>query len=153
MLEEIRLLHEILHELRTIRRELRHEPQPVTGGIIRQIGNSMSLLPIAPGNAPQFQVTPTPAGVVTVASQTAWNVTGANGGPSTSGATASINSSDPTGNTVTVSIPASAPLPFNDLLNWVYTNADGSTASATFPLSDSTGTAVDVTGGTIAQIV
>jgi hypothetical protein len=151
---DAKLLREIVDELREIECEIHHENNQVTGGIICQIGNEMPLLPIAPGNSPQFQVTPAPVGVVTVIGQSAWNVTNVKGGPSTSGAVATANSADPTGCTVTVVIDTAAPTPFSDLLVWVYTNSDGTTATANFALTDtSTAPVVNVTGGTIAQIV
>lgn len=128
-----------------------HHHNRVTGGVIARIGDCM--LPIEPGSSPQFQVTPTfdqPSGGTTLAAQASWAVTG------TSGATATINSDDPTGNTVTVAIPEGAAIPFSDTLTWTYTNTDGSTATASTPLVDSTQPpppAANVTGGTIAQIV
>lgn len=134
-----------LERLERERRHHNHHHNRITGGVIARFGDRM--LPIAPGNSPQFQVTPTPAGVPTLAAQTSWTVTG------TSGATATINADDSTGSTVTVAIPEGATTPFSDTLTWTYTNADGTTATASTPLVDSTQPVVDVTGGTIAQIV
>ena len=108
----------------------------------------MALLPIAPGNSPQFQVTVAPAGATVVASSSVYSIN-----PNTSGSVATQNASDPTGLTVTVAIPSGAAIPFSDVLVWTYTNADGTIATASFPLTDSTTPVVDVTSGTIAQIV
>jgi hypothetical protein len=109
----------------------------------------MALLPIAPGNSPQFQVQSlVPANAVPVASASVFSIN-----PNTSGSVATQNTSDPTGLTVTVAIPAGATVPFSDVLIWTYTNADGTIATTSAPLTDSTQPAVDVTGGTLVQIV
>jgi Na+/H+ antiporter NhaB len=61
--ENTLLLREILRYLMQYNR--------VLGGVMTQAGDPMALLPIAPGNSPQFEVTPLPAGVTTLATSTA----------------------------------------------------------------------------------
>jgi hypothetical protein len=144
--ETHRLLHEILHELKEIRRELHHKTA-VTGGIMYQQGNPMALLPIAPGNSPQFAVTPTPTGVTTLAANTVWSSSDTTNAPVTA------NASDATGLTATVNIPSTAVVGTTFTLTWTYTNADGTVATpATLSLTI-VALVTDVTGGTMAQVV
>ena len=109
----------------------------------------MPLVPLSPGNSPQFQVTPTPAGVTTLAANTSWMSSDPVNFP------VSMNADDPTGLTATVNIPASETVTESVTLAWSYTNSDGTVANATasFNLVSGVAEAVDVTGGTLAQIV
>jgi hypothetical protein len=136
-----------LHVLEDIDRDLHKKPN-VTGATIHQIGNPMSLLPIAAGNSPQFQATVVPAGAPTVAAQTVWSSSDSVNAPVT------VNSADQTGLTATVAIPATATpnTPFD--LTYTYTNADGTTAVATASFVIAAGgNVVNITSATIAQIV
>ena len=118
----------------------------ITGGTIRQIGNPMALLPIAPGNSPQFGVTPTPAGVTALAANTVWSSSDTTNAPVT------MNAADATGLSATVNIPSTAVVGTAFTLTWTYTNADSKVATATISLTISA-LVIDVTGGSIAQIV
>lgn len=123
-----------------------HHHNRVTGGVMSRFGDCM--LPLAPGNSPQFQVTPEPAGVTTLAAQAAFSSSDPVNAPFTA------NPDDATGTIGTLTIGADAPVePVT--LTWVYTNADGTTATVTATVDITAGTvaATDVTGGTIAQIV
>jgi hypothetical protein len=66
-----------------------------------------------------------------------------------------MNADDPTGLTATVNIPATETVTESVTLAWSYTNPDGVVANATasFNLVSGVAAAVDVTGGTLAQIV
>ena len=98
--EILRAIREETHILRRIEKLL--QPASVTGGIMFESGDLMALLPIAPGNSPQFEVTPTPAGVTTVLAQSAWTSSDTTNAPVTA------NASDPTGLSATVNIPSTA---------------------------------------------
>jgi hypothetical protein len=137
---ELRILEEIEHDLH-------HKPN-VTGVKIHQIGNPMALLAIAPGNSPQFQATVTPTGAATVAAQGVWASSDSVNAPVTQ------NTSDATGLTATVNIPTSAVAGTAFTLSFTYTNADGTSAVGDLGLViASSGTATNVTGVSIAQIV
>ncbi len=119
----------------------------VLGGVMTQLGDTnMALLPIAPGNSPQFGVKPLPDGVTTFSAQTVWT------SDDTVNAPVTINATDPTGLTATVNIPATAQVNKNFTLTWTYTNKDATTATAsvTFTIVP---LVVDVTGGVLTQIV
>ncbi len=107
-----------------------------------------SFPPLGPGVSAKFQVTPAPAGVVTVAADTAWSSSDAVNFP------AVMDPADATGCTADVAIPAAETETEEVTLTWTYTNADGTkaTASAVFDLVGGVVTPVDVTGGTIARI-
>ena len=144
------LLRQILHELREIRRELK--PSTVTGGSFRQIGTPM--LPITPGNSPQFAVTPTFSGapLTTAAAQAAVASSDPANFP------VALNPSDPTGLTFTAAIPVTAtPTGGSESITvtWTYRNPDGTVATVTGTVTE-TGIVTapdDVVGGTISQIV
>jgi hypothetical protein len=146
------LLFELVYLAREILREMRVSNQtPVTGGEIRRIGNiamGTTLPTLGPGVTATFEVTPTPAGVVTIAKNAVWSSSDPANFPAVQDPT------DTTGNTADVTIPQSDTGTENVTLTWTYTNADGTvaTASAVFDLVGGTVAAVDVTGGTIARI-
>lgn len=124
----------------------------VTGGVIRRIGDSQmntNALPVlGPGVSAKFQVTPEPAGVVTLAADTTWTSSDPTNFP------AVMDPSDPTGTTCDVTIPESETTTEGIILTWGYANPDGVTASASaeFDIVGGVVTPVDVTGGTIARI-
>ena len=139
----LRAIERALHRLFHLR--------DVTGGRIRQIGRcdmSTSFPPLGPGVTAKFQVTPAPAGVVTVAADTSWSSSDQTNFPVV------MDPTDATGCTADVTIPAGETETEEVTLTWTYTNADGTTAtaSATFDLVGGTVTPVDVTGGMIARI-
>jgi hypothetical protein len=136
--ENTLLLREILRYLMQYNR--------VLGGVMTQAGDPMALLPIAPGNSPQFEVTPLPAGVTTLATSTAWTSSDTVNAPVTQ------NASDPTGLSATVNLPSTAAVGGTFTLTWTYTNADGTTATATATFTI-VALVTDVTGGSIAQSV
>jgi hypothetical protein len=118
----------------------------VCGGVMSQRGDPMALLSIAPGNSPQFEVTPTPAGVTTAAANAVWSSSDTTNAPVTA------NSADAADLSATVNIPSEAVAGTDFVLTWTYTNADGTTATVT---GSYTIVAVveAVTGGTMAQSV
>lgn len=127
--KEIRLLAQILHELREIRRELMPITfVPATSVTITQIGNPMQT--ISPGNSPTFEAAlqPVNAGPF-VASNVAWSVTG------DPGASVAPISSDPTGLTSTLTLTAAVIIGAVLALTVVVTNQDGSTVTNTDSLT------------------
>jgi hypothetical protein len=132
--EQLELLHEILLVIR----------RNVTGGRIRQTGAGI-MVPFAPGQAPQFQVTVTPTGVAVNPASSVWTV---------SGAITTVASVDPTGTIATVDIPSTASVGTEFTLVWTYTNADATTATAEYVATIVAAVlpTPDITGGVIAQI-
>ena len=125
--------HETNHLLREILHALRHN---VTSGTISQ-GDLMQLA--TPGSTLGFTVTPSPANATVLTDASVWT------------------SSDPTNAPVTgnglsasVTLAADAPVGGAFTLTWVYTNADGTTATATIA-ETVIAPVIDVTGGTIEQ--
>jgi hypothetical protein len=111
-----------------------------TGGLAAQ-KRIFKMIAIAPGNSPQFSVTPTPAGVKTLAAQV--KVTSADPAD-----VVTLNTDDPTGLTFTDLINPAATAPVTLTLTWTYTNSDSSVATVTGTFSE----VLDVTGGTMQQI-
>ena len=142
ILEETRRNNFLLHEIIWLL-----TPNRVLGGVMSEVGEIM--LPIAPGSSPQFGVTPTPAGVSTVAAQAVWTSSDTVNAPVTA------NSSDATGLSATVAIPTTAIVGNSFTLTWTYTNADGTTAvvAGTYQIIAAVPPVTDVTGGTMAQTV
>jgi hypothetical protein len=152
---ESRMLHEILKaqwENNALLREaihlLRHHPhQPaITGFVITQQGDPMSLLSISPGNSPVFTATPVPAGL-TPATPPTWTSSDNTNAPITV---------DATGLICTVKIPTTATLQASFVLTVSYTNPDGTVATgASAPQEIVPATVVppenDITSFTIAQ--
>lgn len=144
------LLEKLLDAEREILHVLRHPPKSrITGGSLRQIGHPM--LPIQPGNAPQFQVTPTFSGSSFTPVPTACAVTSSD----------TVNfpvALDATGRIITANIPATAVVPTGGeviVITWTYTNLDGTVATVVGNVTE-TGIVVppsDITGGTMAQVV
>jgi hypothetical protein len=165
--EEAKLLEQIakgqermLEVLERILRRLPETPPPnrVLGGVMTEIGDPMStvpLTPIADGNSPVFQVTPqwaTPpaAGETTLLAQASISSSNPTDFP------VALVTTDPTGTTFTL-----GPLPNQDTVNegdtisWVYTNADGTTATVTGTVTIVAGVVSitdDVVGGSFTQI-
>jgi hypothetical protein len=133
-----KLLKQIIKEVV----EIEQEHSYVISGNIFQLGDT-NMLPITPGNSPQFAVTPQPTGVATLAAQTEWTSADPINTPVT------MNASDPTGLTATVNIASTATEPVTVNLTWKYTNADGTVVTVNGVFTGAT----DVTGGTMAQTV
>ena len=158
---EVEILEELLKIAKRFERHVFH-PHDATGGVIHRIPNdgesqmetrdASSLPPLGPGVTAKFQVTPTETdGVVdenTLAAQTAWTSSDPANFPPV------LDPTDPTGDTVDVTIPESEDVTEEVTLTWTYTNADTTTAtaSATFNIVTGVVTPVDVTGGTINRI-
>ena len=121
-------------------------PTDITGGSIHQTGDPM--VPIAPGNTPQYTVTPTPADASpAVATASVFTVVASD--PSI---TVAQDPSVASGLACLLTLPAALTVPFNGTITWNYTNADGVAATpATIDFSDTTTPVVDITGGTLAQ--
>jgi hypothetical protein len=152
VVKSLALLTEGVSILRSVLSFLNKTDNRIVGGSFRQIGNPM--LPIQPGNSPQFQVTPTwatpPAdGVTTKLAQASVTSSDPVNFP------VALNGDDPTGLTFTAAIPATAvPTGGNEAITvtWSYENADGTTATVTGTVTE-IGIVDDVTGGTFAQTV
>ena len=148
-----RLLESIL-ELSRENNELLHDLiglltlNRVLGGVMTQMEISPMQL-IAAGSSPVFAVTPTPAGVATVAANASWKSSDTTNAPVT------MDTNDPTGLTATVAIGTGIVVGSELTLTWAYKNADGTitTVVGLFPVvAVPPPPAVDVTGGTMAQI-
>jgi hypothetical protein len=150
------LYYRLLEELQGLERELfkllrHHHHRPATSVTIHRTGDHM--LPIAPGNAPQFQAVLQPANAGPfVAANVAWSVSG------DPGASVAQNASDSTGLTATLSLSSSVVVGATLTLSVTVTNQDGSTVSATDTLTVVSGTTpppafVPATGAVIQQIV
>lgn len=147
------LYYRLLEELENLKREFHHHHHhhcPATSVRIHRIGDHM--LPIAPGNAPQFQAVlqPINAGPF-VASNVAWTVSG------DPGASVAKNASDTTGLTATLSLSSAVVVGATLTLQVTVTNQDGSTVSATDTLTVVAGVTppppfVPATGAVINQI-
>ena len=134
---ETLLLRDILHELRAIRRELRHPHPTITAFQIQET----SMLSISPGNSPQFTATPVPS-------------TSAPSTPPTwvsSDTTNAPVSVDPTGLIATVAIPAGATVGAAFTLTVSYTNADGTVATGTTSQTIVAPPSPDITSFDVAQ--
>ena len=148
--ELIRLNRETLAVVLRVERFVSQQFNRILGGVMSQVGDSMSLAAIQPGQTPVFQVTPTFSGApfTTVAAQAAVTSSDATNFPVT------LVSTDPTGLTFEAPIPATAtPTGGSEpiTITWTYTNTDGTTATVTGTVTES-GITDDVTGGTFAQI-
>lgn len=138
-----RLLRQILHELERNR-------NPITGFTpITEKGDSMSLLPIAPGFTPGFSTTTLPAGTIpNPATPPVWTSS------DTTNAPLQPNTSDPTGLSVYVAIPTTAVVGTVFTLTVAYTNADESVATQSNSFTIVAAPSPDITGFTpIAQFV
>ncbi len=165
LLESNRQRAELIEEVRTgnriqshILELLQRQTNRVTGGVITRIptGEAISMssptFPVlGPGVTAKFQVAWTANGAAdpnTVAADTAWSSSDPANFP------AVIDPTDPTGTTADVTIPDGETTTEEVTLTVVYTNADGTTAtaSAVFDLVGGTVQPVDVTAGTITRI-
>lgn len=146
----VRLQEETNHLLRQQLFVLRH-PQStdrITGGYIKEI---TPMLPITPGNAPKFQVTPTFSGAPFVLDGTKVSVTSSD----TTNFPVALDPADPEGRTIIADIPATAqPVGGSEdvTVTWAYTNTDGIAAVVTGSVTE-LGIVDDVTGGTFEQVV
>ena len=158
--EEARLLRRLIEvqerSLKVLERiacRLPSTANRVLGGVMTQIGDPV--LPIAVGNSPQYQVTPTwatppAAGETTLLAQASIASSDPTDFP------VALNSTDPTGTTFTLGpIPPQDTIGEGDTITWEYTNTDGTTASVVGTVTIVNGVPVitdDVTGGTFTQI-
>lgn len=123
----------------------------VLGGVMAQIpsGDPMALVPIQPGQTPVFQVAPTFSGP-------AFTTEAANAAVTSSDPAnfpVSLVASDPTGLTFQAAIPPGAAPTGGDepiTVTWTYTNPDGTVATVTGTVTETS--IDDVTGGTFTQI-
>lgn len=139
--KELKSHSRLLQEIRSM---LLTQENKVLGGTMTQTEVS-PMIAIAPGNSPQFAVSPLPVGVSTLSAQV--KVTSAD--PLD---VVTLNTADPTGLTFTVLINPAALVPVTENLTWTYTNTDGSVAVVTGTFSGG-GTGTNVTGGTMTQIL
>jgi hypothetical protein len=150
LLELVRELHELNYLLKQVVHLLHNRMKySVTGGMIFRIGDLM--VPISPGNAPKFQVSPTFSGA-------AFTLDGTKAAIESSDPTnfpvALDLAGDPTGTTFVADIPATAtPTGGSEavVITWTYTNTDGAVATVTGTVTE-VGIVDDVTGGTFAQV-
>ena len=108
---------------------------------ITQQGDSMPLLPIAPGFAPVFTATPVPSTSVPSTPPT-WVSSDTTNAPITV---------DPTGLIATVAIPTSATVGASFTLTISYTNADSTVATGSISLTIVPAPSPDITSFTIEQ--
>jgi hypothetical protein len=133
---ELKSHSRLLQEIRSL---LLTQDNKVVGGTLYQ--GVFPMIPIAPGNSPQFAVAPLPLGVKTLAAQ----VTVTSADPLD---VITLNASDPTGLTFTDLINPNAAVPVTLNLTWTYTNLDGTVVNVTGVFSE----VIDVTGGTMSQV-
>lgn len=137
--DQVRLLKDILHELRAIRHELHHHHPSISAFEIRRI----TMLPIAPGFSPVYTATPIPAGTFPAPGNLpAWTSSDTTNAPVTA---------DATGLVATVAIPASAVVGTVFTLTVTYTNADGTVATGTLSQTIVNAPPSDITSFSIAQ--
>lgn len=119
---------------------------PIQSFTITQIqtGDTMPLLPLAPGFSPQFTATPVPAGVVLNPALPVPTWTSSD----TTNAPVSV---DPTGLIATVNIPTNATVGASITLSVNYTNADGTAATGSTSFTIVAAPPADVTSFTVAQ--
>ena len=133
-----------------ILREINRNSNRVLGGVMSQVGDPMSLVPIQPGQTPVFQVTPTFSGAAFTTNAAQASVTSSD----TTNFPVQLVASDPTGLTFEAPIPATAsPTGGSEAITvtWTYTNTDGTKAEVTGTVTE-LGIVDDVTGGTFAQV-
>jgi hypothetical protein len=147
---------EQLHELRMLAHEILKfispfPPSTVVGGRFQQSGDPM--LPITPGNSPQFAITPTFSGAAFTTLASAASVVSSD--PVNFPIT--LDPTDLTGLNMTAVIPITAtPTGGSEAITvtWTYVNVDGSVATVVGTVTE-TGIvpASNVTGGSFAQTV
>jgi len=148
--ELVRELHELNYLLKQVVHLLHTRTKyKVTGGMIFRLGDPM--VPISPGNAPKFQVSPTFSGE-------AFTLDGAKAAVESSDPAnfpvALDLAGDPTGATFVADIPADAqPTGGSEAVTvtWSYTNLDGVVATVTGTVTE-VGLTDDVVGGTFTQV-
>jgi len=137
--EILKELHEQTVLLRSIQRILKHaNPRNVTSG---ELSKGDPMAPIIPGSLHIFTVTPEPTDATFIPTDSVITSSDTVNAPVTV---------DETGLIGTVSIAADAPVGTEFTLTWTYTNADGTTATASIT-ETIVAAVVDVTGGTIEQ--
>lgn len=141
--EILRILRET-HQLLCKFFELFLKFNRILGGEMTQIGDD-PMVTVSAGNSPQYGVVPTPSGVSTFAAQTVWSSSDTTNAPVT------MNASDASGLTATVTIASTAPVGTAFTLTWTYTNADGTVVTVTLAQT-TVAPVIDVTGGTMSQI-
>jgi hypothetical protein len=144
-------LEVIKYLLEQIRNNLFHNFSRVLGGVMYQVGDAMSLVPIQPGQTPKFLVAPTFSGApfTTVGAQAAVTSSDPANFP-----VALDLTDDPTGLTFEAAIPSTATPPAGGepiTVTWTYTNTDGTVATVTGTVTEN-GITDDVTGGTFTQV-
>lgn len=148
IVQELREFMKLVRELVNI---LRHKfKSNVTGGVMTRIGDIM--LPISPGNAPKFLVTPTFSGAAFTLDGTKAAITSSD--PANFPVALDLTG-DPQGLTFVADIPATAtPVGGSEVITitWTYTNLDGVVATVSGTVTE-VGIVDDVTGGTFAQVV
>jgi len=148
---------EQLYELRMLTHEIlklvKHTPHStVVGGRFQQSGDPM--LPITPGNSPQFSIVPTFSGAAFTTLASAASVVSSD----SLNFPITLDPGDSTGLNMTAAIPAGAVLPGGSetiTVTWTYVNVDGSVATVVGTVTE-TGIVVsasNVTGGTFQQTV
>lgn len=108
------------------------------------------MVPISPGNAPKFYVTPTFSGDAFTLDGTRASITSSD----QTNFPVSLDVSDPEGRTFVAVIPADAkPTGGSEdiTVTWTYTNLDGKVATVSGTVTE-VGIIDDVTGGTFAQV-
>jgi hypothetical protein len=146
--ELLETMREAVRLLREIYRVLQRDYQPITGfQPIKEQGDPMTLLPIAPGFTPGFSTTTLPAGTVpNPNSKPVWTTS------DTVNAPLQANPADATGLSTYVAIPATAAVGTTFSLTINYTNADGTVATQTNSFVIVAAPSPDITGFTpIAQ--
>jgi hypothetical protein len=122
----------VLRELRAIRRELRHEPEPVTSF------SSESTMPFQAGATAVIDFTPQPTGSKVVSAPTI----------TSSDPTNAPVTTDETGLIATVVFPATATVGESVTISITYTNPDGDVATGSFTDTIAAAPVPDVTGFT-----
>jgi hypothetical protein len=137
-------LRDAVEILRDIRRLLERPLNHITGFTpITERGDSMALVPIAPGFTPGFSTTTIPAGAVpNPATPPAWTSS------DTTNAPLQPNTVDSTGLSTYVAIPATATVGATFALTISYTNADGTVATQTDSFTIVAAPSPDITGFT-----
>lgn len=120
LLEDLRVL---LHAIQQLISELKHKANRIERFVISQL--EIHMLPIAPGNSPEFTATPVPATSVPATPPT-WTSSDTTNAPITV---------DPTGLIATVNIPETAVVGTDFSLTVSYINPDGTVATGSVSLT------------------
>jgi len=148
VIEQLYELRMLVHE---ILKSVNHPYSEVTGGSFHQTGDTM--LPISPGNSPQFAITPTFTGdpVLTLrASATILSSDPVN-------FPIAFEDSDTTGLNLIAVIPTTAVIPGGSeaiTVTWTYTNTSGSVVTVVGNVTETGIVPVsEVNGGSFAQTI